>query len=707
MKHARQNLSFNWAIRVLVLLLSTAGARAADFHVATAQELQNALTTAAGNGADNTIYLTNGYYTGNFNYNSAGGGSLTIQAEPGVTNTAMTLDGAGTGRDLTLSKAGPGNFTVRGITFLRNCGSSGVGALRVSATAGAILVDSCRFLTPGSGMGIEVVSGTSFTVTNCIVSGGGGIGVSVSGVTGNVYVRNCVVATNYSNVEAKGGGVSVLGAQGFHVVGSSFLGNTSANAFGGGGGLYSQATPTVTISNSSFSGNSGNGGGGAGFNSASVTLIGNTFTSNSAVRGGGVDFAGNNYAIVSGNTFRGNHSSSDGGAGYFNSYAVVIGNSFVGNSTGTATGGGGAISWNPSAGVIASNNFTGNYCFYRGGGLKAVLADGGTLSLVGNTFRSNVNFYGLGGGVDCVQGVSATLTLSNNTFIANTATSSFADYAGGGGAYCIARNLILSGNMFRQNVSGYAGGFVASGNSVVLVNNLVARNAATRPDPYGGGGISVSASSNLFMINNTIFGNTSGGRGGGVVFYVGGTTEMLDVYNNIIWGNSAASDGADVWLAGTGQRKTFRFNNVHGMYGVWDIAENLLDVDPQFFDPVNGDYHIQSTSPCKEAGTNGAPSLPDLDLDAGPRIAGGTVDLGCYEFSTTATHPADVNGNFALTAAEFADYAAAWKTGLLWNNAPAIIPADYVTRAGYLMTNGGGAYTNDGSARPVNWKRRP
>ena len=141
------------------------------------------------------------------------------------------------------------------------------------------------------------------------------------------------------------------------------------------------------------------------------------------------------------------------------------------------------------------------------------------------------------------------------------------------------------------------------------------------------------------------------------------------------------------------------------MSGVWDIAVSNIDVSPQFFDPVNGDYHIQSTSPCKEAGTNGAPSLPATDLDGGRRIVG-TVDLGCYEFSTAATHPADTDTNFSLTAAEFNAYAAAWKSGQTWSNTPTVIPADYVTRAGYLMTNGG-TYHNDGSARPVNWKIGP
>ena len=182
---------------------------------------------------------------------------------------------------------------------------------------------------------------------------------------------------------------------------------------------------------------------------------------------------------------------------------------------------------------------------------------------------------------------------------------------------------------------------------------------------------------------------------------------QCNIYNNIIWGNTAPVSGGDVWLSGTGQKKLFDYNDADSIYGVFDIAQNNIDLSPQFFNPIAGDYHTQSTSPCKAAGSISAPSLPATDLDGNPRVLSGKVDMGCYEFTTNVTHPADTNGIFVITPAEYSAYAAAWQNGQTWTNGPNPgpnpIPANYLTRAGYLMTNGG-AYTNDGSARPVNWK---
>ncbi len=655
------------AAALMFLALAGAGERAwaVDYHVGTAQALQNALTEAAGNGSADVIYLTNGYYTGNFNFSSDQTNGLTLQAEQGLANDQVIIDGANIGRGLNLSFSTNAPITVRGVTFLRNCGGGDKAALRLSTGIGNganVLVEECQFLSPTNkyGMGLEIAAAKNTTVRRCVVIGipnnYGGRGIYISGTAGNVIVEESNVATN------------------------------------SGGGLYIDNSANIMVRSNNFTGNPGGVGGGASCAGTLITIEGNTFTQNSSSGaywssggGGGVYCLGT--ATLAGNTFIGNSASGwqyshGGGALCSGGTATLTANIFKGNS---AARGGGVYC---SGGVLTSNTFTGNWAGGNSVGGGGAVCGGGIVS--GNTFIGNSAGGDNGGGLHFGDGL-----ISDNIFTFNSASY-------GGAVFHNGNVLTLTRNTMKQNTATTGGGGYVVSTTVKFLDNLVVKNSQTGSGSTGGG-IFLNVRTSLDMINNTIFGNTATGNGGGVAFQVDGVTETLHIYNNVIWGNSANGSGTDVHLAGTGLRKEFLFNNAHGMSGLWDVAQNNLDVDPQFFDAINGEYHLRPASLCVNAGTNGAPSLPATDLDGDSRIAGGTVDLGCYEFSNTACHPADSNSDWVISEAEFTTYAAAWKNAQPWTNGPSPIPANYVTRAGYLKQNGG-RYHNDSSTRPTNWK---
>ncbi|MCX6922894.1 MAG: hypothetical protein NT154_06740 [Verrucomicrobia bacterium] len=57
---------------------------------------------------------------------------------------------------------------------------------------------------------------------------------------------------------------------------------------------------------------------------------------------------------------------------------------------------------------------------------------------------------------------------------------------------------------------------------------------------------------------------------------------------------------------------------------------------PLFVDRAGGNLRLQSSSPCINAGTN-AYAVGSTDLDGRPRIVGGRVDMGAYEFQPGAS----------------------------------------------------------------------
>jgi hypothetical protein len=220
--------------------------------------------------------------------------------------------------------------------------------------------------------------------------------------------------------------------------------------------------------------------------------------------------------------------------------------------------------------------------------------------------------YVNGGAVESFHGSGA--VVSNCVLVGN-----FAAGAGGGGSYgtyigCIFRanfgqgggaaaDATLINCVITNNSAGWAAAML-SGNAT---NCVMAFNHATN---YGG------ACGYATLVNCTVVSNSLqaglGGNGGGC--YYGAA------YNSIIYGNSAPN-GPNYLSSGLGWCCTLPQAGGTG---------NFTNA-PALVSPGSGDFHLQSNSPCINAGANSV-STAAADLDGNPRIRGGTVDVGAYEF---------------------------------------------------------------------------
>jgi len=103
----------------------------------------------------------------------------------------------------------------------------------------------------------------------------------------------------------------------------------------------------------------------------------------------------------------------------------------------------------------------------------------------------------------------------------------------------------------------------------------------------------------------------------------------VDVTNSIVWGNIAEYSPYPQIYGSVSVTYT-------DVEGGWTGTGNI-DVDPLFVNPANGDFHLQGSSPCIDAGDNSAPDLPLTDIDGEARIIDGNgdsvsvVDMGADE----------------------------------------------------------------------------
>ena len=205
-------------------------------------------------------------------------------------------------------------------------------------------------------------------------------------------------------------------------------------------------------------------------------------------------------------------------------------------------------------------------------------------------------------------------TLNNCTLTGNSAATN-----GGGAYYGMLNNCTLTGNS--ASTSG-GGAYYGTLNNCILTGNWAS---------YGGG-------SYYGTLNNcTLAGNSASTSGGGACY---GTLNNCIVYYN------SAPSGTNFYSS------AFNYSCTTPSPGIWS---NITSA-PLFVN-TNGwsNLRLQSSSPCINAGTNSYVTWA-FDLDGQPRITGGRVDMGAYEY-----HPLDAFhawlGQYGLPTYGAADYA--------------------------------------------------
>jgi len=264
--------------------------------------------------------------------------------------------------------------------------------------------------------------------------------------------------------------------------------------------------------------------------------------------------------------------------------------------------------------------------------------DGDTVLVADGTYRGagnrNLDFGGKDIIVKSVNGAAATIIDCQNagrgvhfhngedaSSVLNgfTITNGNPGWWYGGGIYCeysspTVENCIITGN---RSIGG--GGVYCESSSPTFQNCVIANNFSV----FDGGGIYCHNSSAPDFINCTITGNTENHEG--TVYCIPASATAI-FKNSILWADSGA-----LLTLKNGSSVTITFSDVKGGYP----GANNINANPLFVDAANGNYHLQSSSPCIDAGTaNGAPVD---DIEGNPRDT--MPDMGAYEFTSGGNNP--------------------------------------------------------------------
>jgi hypothetical protein len=226
--------------------------------------------------------------------------------------------------------------------------------------------------------------------------------------------------------------------------------------------------------------------------------------------------------------------------------------------------------------------------------------------------------------------ISDKTVLEGLTVAAGNANDRRAGYYKGGGIHALSSSLTVTNCTLHLNFGLWGGGVYDLNGSPIFVNCVFSGNLAVV------GGAMLSDSGSPALRNCTVTGNY-GSTVGGVLAREGARPVLS---NCILWGNKdsgGVNESAQVY----GLAQLVNYCCIQGwtggLGGVGNMGDDPCFVEPGYWDSnglwVDGDYHLLTGSPCIDTGDpNYVPVPNETDLDGKPRVLGGRIDMGAYEF---------------------------------------------------------------------------
>ena len=281
--------------------------------------------------------------------------------------------------------------------------------------------------------------------------------------------------------------------------------------------------------------------------------------------------------------------------------------------------------------TIIDGNRAGSVVTFDGSELSSTVLSGFTIT----------NGYGMeGAGIDGGTWANRTEATISNCIIVSNWSDGF-----GGGLYSCAGQITKC--IISNNRAFYGGGlYTCDGDNAAISDCIITDNTAV----FEGGGLYYCGGP---LENCVISDNTASTAGGGVQAHSGDIIHCTvannsantgsgiyqcnqTITNCIAWGNSSGQ---------VNDSSTPTYSCIQGWEGG---GEGNILADPEFY--LANDYHLKSTSPCKDTGRTDAGVATDADGNFRPILAG--YDMGAYEYNPFSPSIAVGPGEVTLYATE-------------------------------------------------------